>query len=40
MREYSLDLQYLENDEKKWANIPLDEILPIDRACSSLKFLL
>jgi hypothetical protein len=40
MREYALDLQYLENDEKKWANIPLDEILPIDTACSSLKHLL
>ena len=40
MREYALDLQYLENDEKKWANIPVDEILPIDSACSSLKHLL
>ena len=40
MREYALDVQYLENDDKKWANIPFDEILPIDRACSSLKFLL
>lgn len=40
MREIALDMQYLENDDKKWANIPNDEILPIDRACPSLKFLL
>lgn len=40
MREYALDLQYLENDEKKWANIPLDEVIPIDRSCLSLAHLL
>ena len=40
LREYALDLQYLENDEKKWANIPVEERITIDRACSSLKHLL
>ena len=40
MREIALDHQYNENNDTKWANIPDDEILPIDRAAPCLLHLL
>ena len=40
LREIALDHQYNENNDTKWANIPDDEILPIDRAAPCLFHLL
>lgn len=39
-REKELDVQYAEDDQKTWANIPLVEILPVDRAAPCLAHLL
>jgi hypothetical protein len=39
-RERSLDLQYFESDEKRWASIPVSERLPVDRAAPCLEYLL
>ena len=40
LREIALDHQYNENNDTKWANIPDDERLPIDRAAPCLLHLL
>ena len=39
-REAKLDRQYYESDEKRWAHIPSNERLPIDRAAPYLQHLL
>ena len=40
LREAALDMQYDEENESRWASIPDDEQLPIDRAASCLRHLL
>jgi hypothetical protein len=40
LREAALDMQYNEENESKWASIPEDEQLPIDRAAPCLQHLL
>ena len=39
-REQELDLQYAEDDSKRWANVPTNERLPVDRAAPCLEHLL
>ena len=36
----ALDQQYNEDNDNLWANIPSDEVLPIDRAAPCLAHLL
>lgn len=40
LREAALDHQYGEDYDTKWASIPADELLPIDRAAPCLMHLL
>jgi len=40
MREIALDHQYNEDKDNKWANIPVEERLPVDRAAPCLAYLL
>lgn len=40
LREAALDMQYAEDRESKWAVIPIEERLPIDRAAPGLAHLL
>lgn len=40
LREAALDLQYQEDEEGFWANIPPEEVLPVDRAAPQFSHLL
>lgn len=40
LREAALDMQYNEDHESRWASIPEDEVLPVDRAAPCLQHLL